>query len=275
MKKCKRNGCFSDGICKDGRCGKHTFACQSRANHNGRRKPRTNVPHIGVEIECEATSSEALRVMSAQSLRPHADGSLTSMGCEFKICVPENQTDKVIRFAGRLSECGAKITSDCGLHVHMDARGIRHDRQIQFLEWMQSQQDWIFSIMPPSRQNNHFCKKLSGSSHYWNHHYQWAHMTDYNTIEIRVHGGTLNPHKINGWLSVCKDWMKWLRSGEELPPGWGEVTPSGIVDRTKPSPSWIASVFGPIAREYLQARQAGGGILAETQTHRNVETEVA
>ena len=69
-RKCKTTGCFNDAVCRDGRCGKHTQAKKEKQSYSRRTSPKTAEPHLGVEIECIATSEHAHNAMlAAKELR--------------------------------------------------------------------------------------------------------------------------------------------------------------------------------------------------------------
>lgn len=196
--KCKSPGCFNEACCRDGHCSEHTSAERPKRGHNASVAPRTREPHIGVEIECIARNGRAHKAMLAQRSLPCADGSLGDYGCEYKLCAPAN---KVVRKASLLvshvRHAGAFVDSRCGLHVHLDCRSAERTRILQVCDWLREQQNWLFSLMPKSRRQNSYCTRTINDGHY-----SWCNMTGKRTLEIRLHGGTLNPHKMTGWLSA-------------------------------------------------------------------------
>lgn len=255
MKKCKEEGCFNDGCCRDKRCPHHTKGSRDLRSYSaGRKYPTDPAPHLGVELECIAPDSLIFKALRAQGRIPCSDGSLSGLGCEFKLCLAaKTAISKVPRFAGRLASLGATVNSSCGLHVHLDARGVTQERKSLFLKWLEKIQDWLFSLMPPSRRCSTYCRRLPETGHY-----AWANKTDFNTIEIRIHGGSLNPHKIAGWLNVCNDLMTWLRNGVTLPEI--EYDKEGTMTLTNET---LLEIFPtPASREYLLARQEAKGILS-------------
>lgn len=198
--KCKTSGCFNEACCRDGHCADHTRAERSKRNHSASIAPRTREPHVGVEIECIARNGKSHKAMLSQRSLPCFDGSLGDYGCEYKLCAP---ADKIIRKASLLVDhvrgAGAYIDSRCGLHVHLDCRYVDRNRIDAVCNWLGTQQNWLFSLMPKSRRSNSFCQRNIN-----NGHYSWCNLTSKRTVEIRLHGGTLNPHKIAGWLSVMR-----------------------------------------------------------------------
>ena len=257
-KKCKVKGCYSDACCRDKTCAFHTEAGRGLANHGSRSYPKHYIPHLGVEIECIASHATAFKALTAQSKRPHYDGTLGSLGCEFKICKPANQAIKLIpKFGAQLTSLGAKVDKSCGLHVHLDARGISVLRIRDFLRWLGTWEIWWFECIPPSRRASDFCRPINSNG---SNHYKWANATTYHTVEIRIHPGTLNPHKIKAWLCVCADLMNLLRSETELP-----VMTMGDSTRSWGNHVKLQKIF--VRKEgldYLLHRHACGGVLVTT-----------
>jgi Putative amidoligase enzyme len=250
MKRCSAPGCYSDAVCCDGRCGQHTLAVKDKRDYSSRRYPRSSVPHLGVEIECFARDSAAHRVLLAQRATPCQDGSLPTYGCEFKVCLPaRTAVQRVPLFAAKLASVGAVVNTKCGLHVHLDMRGVSWFRRKLAIDWLRRWQEYWFASMPPSRRDNDYVLPIHEDG---NGHYTWAHNTHYETIEVRVHGGTLNPHKIRPWLMLMADLMALIRSDRPLP----ELPIDG------PNEEFLAAVFPTEeGRLYLMRRHANYGVL--------------
>lgn len=255
MRKCKFSGCFQSAVCVDGRCAKHTGKVKSKAQYSKRSYPRTEQPHLGIEIECFAPDETVHRVLLAQSLTPHSDGSLPSMGCEFKICAPVKQA--VIRahnLCGRLSSVGARVNRTCGLHVHIDARNVYYNRKQMFINWLYASESFWFALIPESRRNGKYCQSLGR----WlvcgrpqTVHLSWANISPYQTIEIRLHPGSINPHKVGAWMRVCNCLMELLHGEKPFP--------HYFVENRK---EWMRHVFSDrLALEYVQARLSASGSL--------------
>ena len=118
--------------------------------------------------------------------------------------------------------------------------------------------------MPASRQSNPYTCPIPCHSRYG-----WASKTSYGTIEIRIHGGTISPHKLTGWLSVCADLGDLLRSAEEFP--------TVLLVDGKPTDESLRRIFKrPEGYNYLKAREAGNGSLVSySVTSGGVREEVA
>jgi hypothetical protein len=238
---------------------KHTASTRRKQSYNARTTPRSAKAHLGIELECFAAEDHVHTAMLSQVVVPCSDGSLPSFGCEFKVCRPAAQAIKrAVRLVTKLQAAGARVNKSCGLHVHMDIRHVPNARVVAFLEWMKANQAWFFGLFPRSRQpgTNGYIGRMTYADS--TDHYVWCHRTHYNTIEIRIHGGTLNRHKLLGWLSAVKDLMELLRSSRELP----ELNTITENRRPKASAEWIGTVFTtPAAAEYITARQDANGVL--------------
>lgn len=196
--KCKHVGCYEPADCKHGFCSRHcTVGGHTLQSYSARRYPATNAPHVGVEIEVEYGTAEDYR--RGLPFEGHADGSLGTYGAEYKLLAT---TDKITSVASELVEeiwkRGARVNRRCGLHVHLDVRQISRDRRLAWMDWMMRTQETWFNLMPPSRRTNNFVQRITSAGDAA--HYVWAHVTGYNTLEVRLHGSTLNPYKITGWL---------------------------------------------------------------------------
>jgi hypothetical protein len=257
--KCKTRGCFGTAVTAAGHCARCAKPKEMK-NYSSQNRPKTNAPHLGVEIECKASDRRFLNAIFAQKSAPRHDGSLGDYGCEFKVCAPTSSAiNHASGLAERLVAAGAIVDSDCGLHVHIDRRRVSHRRVDEFYVWIRDGlRDWIKSLMPASRQANRYCmwtnyRECNAAPQ---DHYHWLHATDYGTLELRCHPGTLNPHKLRGWLSACADLQKLLYSGAEFP-----VVTHSVTDR-RPTAEILETVFPTdAAREYLLARHKFGGRL--------------
>ena len=202
-KKCKAEGCYEPADCSHGYCHAHCDKTHAMGSYANRAYPRTNEPHIGVEIEVEFANQQDLK--RALPLNAQGDGSL-QMGAEYKVLAKSNQIcDKAAEVLEDLWSRRAKVTQRCGLHVHMDARNVPNSQLVPLFKWFRRTEAIWFGLVPPSRRNNTYIHKLDDLSYNGgipSQHYDWVHKTHYSTIEVRLHGGTLNPHKLIGWLQV-------------------------------------------------------------------------
>ncbi|CAE8679366.1 unnamed protein product [Polarella glacialis] len=155
------------------------------------------------------------------------DSSLSDfdVGLPVEISSPElpyhQAADRVRGMSNALQSIDARITRTFGYHVHLDARRTTSDEIQQFAVLFQKQQPLLFAAVPPSRRDNKYCLPLeqrrvlffqqkprwflkralnpNGKNHAANLPCQGR---DCNTIEIRLHSGTVEAWKILLWAKL-------------------------------------------------------------------------
>jgi hypothetical protein len=92
------------------------------------------------------------------------------------------------------------------MHVHLDMRN--RDVNKCFTNLVVAQ-PILYGVNPKSRSNNKFCQiteqkefKPSGNKDDRYHGINAEAYNKYQTLEIRIHAGTLNPVKINNWVKL-------------------------------------------------------------------------
>jgi len=132
-----------------------------------------------------------------------------------------------IRMAlGACNVIGSKVNSTCGLHVHIDACWTREELLELAKLVVKIEQKILWPLVPPSRRNNTYSKRLTRnallvsmqypdfhnpnrSHRYYSLNLQAYHQ--YKTVEFRIHNGTTDPDKTSNWivflLKLC-DWVK-------------------------------------------------------------------
>lgn len=252
-KKCKREGCYEPADCWHGFCAKHCHASTHREReYNRRTYPKGNEPHLGVEIEVEY-SNDTDKKRGISFTAAHHDGSL-QCGAEYKILAPTKRCWRKCEVVlEKLWERRAKVTNRCGLHVHIDTRNVSHDRLQKAWAWLHLTQEVWFGLMPHSRRDNNYCHKVAGMV--TSDHYAWVHTTRYSTLEIRLHGGTLNPFKVRAWLACMAHLQaKMMDPTYEFP----TVTP----EQDATACFWAFWADAPKeAREYLSTRKLNNGVI--------------
>lgn len=263
-KKCKSVGCYDPEDCRHGYCAKHCPKHHKIAEYSVRAYPTSNLPHIGVEIEVEFDSHTDLK--RAIPLKATHDGSLNEYGAEYKVLAPAKKIcAKTAKLLEELWIRRAKVTRRCGLHVHIDVRNVHNVRLQKVFRWLKHTESEWFNLMPTSRRpsNTEYLKvlpnKLYGpvevpSFSCPTEHYIWIHKTPYSTLECRLHGGTLNPHKVGGWLEV----MIYLQ--QRIQDNKYEFS---IAKNPKEAFWEVFKDSNTIAKEYLQARMINNGVIKD------------
>lgn len=134
-----------------------------------------------------------------------------------------------------LKSLGAEVDIKCGLHVHIDARGLSKKEIARVFGAYAKYEPIIDRLVPPSRRasNNGFCRSIRNVAgswgtdsvkrfendpiSFWNMgRYYKVNLESYvrhSTIEFRQHSGTLDAEKIINWVvflqsfvAVAKGW---------------------------------------------------------------------
>lgn len=250
--KCKHEGCYEPCDCKHGFCHTHCTHTHRIGSYSSRSYPMSNVPHVGVELEVVyGTERDYKRGVTIDC---HQDGSLGSLGAEYKLLAKSTEAPQAAaELAEELWKRRANVNRQCGLHVHLDTRQINQERISKMLDWFQATQDVWYSLVPPSRRNNHYACRMETYNR--SSHTTWAHTTSYNTVEIRIHAGTLNPFKLIGWLTALIHVQNKANDAAYVFPNTGDATED----------FWTLFDDCPTeGKEYLRARINAGGQLRDT-----------
>jgi len=128
-------------------------------------------------------------------------------GNEMRILDTEDNIEETVKkVTAAIVGFGGEVNEQCGLHVHLDVRNREPEKAYTALA---NAQKALFKTVPQSRRDNEYCvitrsSRLSnvGSGRYYavNH----ESITQHGSIEVRLHGGTLDSEKINNWISLLK-----------------------------------------------------------------------
>ena len=196
---------------------------------------------VGLEVECysdgwdywdEAEVEGNWRAVHDGSIEAHGDGS---RGVEFVSRSPSNGDGlykDVLYLSGFVSE-GFSVNRSCGMHVHVDGRDLDYKGLKYALLIGKSVQSIIYMMLPPSRNNGRWCRRIpmsresilriSNNEEFIDSWYaSWGvdpSMEKYNnsrycgmnmhariihgSIEFRYHSATINPTKIINWIKIC------------------------------------------------------------------------
>jgi hypothetical protein len=182
------------------------------------KKPSTKDHHIGIEIECfsKVTAFEMYQYLYHTKLDKYVavknDGSIepprNAEGYEFAICARESEIHKVInRFCSLLKELQFNVNKSCGLHVHLDMRN--RDANKCFTKLVRAQ-NLLYAVNPVSRKKNGYSlptthEKLEQYSALESSYRKGINghaLNRHNTIEIRIHAGSVNAAEINNWIKL-------------------------------------------------------------------------
>jgi len=200
----------------------------------------TDRREFGIEFEAENGDQDNIEELPL-GCGITDDASLDSSGVEIQTPPASLNAGEAIVFkvCKALKDAGFEATVSCGAHIHLNARDFRDnpEKLSQVLHTYYAIEDLIYSMIPESRWNNSYCKRLSKSYSYnsftdmitskefekkWymsdsesdiaEYKQQKYNNTRYNginfhsifyrgTLELRHHAGTINPLKILNWVA--------------------------------------------------------------------------
>ena len=179
-------------------------------------RPKSEERHVGIEIECGIKcSKEQLGVM----LRPFKgfvmikhDGSVRvpdRNAVELNICAPITEYKRILKGVTDVLNSptvDARVNKTCGLHVHLDVRGLNIGEIEDKYAKLVSVQGILYSMQPQSRQTSIFCtKNKSRTLVRKSYRYDGINgqaVFKYKTIETRIHAGTTDFTKISNWIDI-------------------------------------------------------------------------
>jgi len=181
--------------------------------------PKTNDFHVGIELEfcsdadrtslsaklMEANLGEYVTLKGDGSVRP--DSGKGQNAHEICILATKNEcADIVNRVTKILNETGGYVNKTCGFHVHLDMRNRNTQDSYNNLRAAES---ILYRMVPISRKKNDYCKPSRGRDIYEaerkGDRYKGINVKSlrrHQTIEIRIHSGTIDATKINNWVSL-------------------------------------------------------------------------
>lgn len=200
---------------------------------------------VGIEIELasyRATPALAYACRTWSVHRVH-DASLPTTGCELVTAPARGAAlaEMVRALCAAVEESDGNVNASCGLHVHVDARDLRHHDMRRVLMLYLSVQDALYAMQPPSRRAaGSMCAPLnpatwdprawpaspSGSrdkmlasmygekkqarysrrEKYASIRYHGINVHSWlyrGTLEFRMHSGTTQAEKILPWATLC------------------------------------------------------------------------
>jgi hypothetical protein len=107
-----------------------------------------------------------------------------------------------------LGEIGAKVNKSCGLHVHLDCRdvlGLQTETQLnKRITRFKNAVGVMARLVPASRRSNTYCQ-VGVSARNGTRYFavNTTALSKYQTIEIRLHSGSVNFEKISNWAELC------------------------------------------------------------------------
>lgn len=202
--------------------------------------------------------------------KPHwkivPDSSLPMGGKELVSPILQGQEgiETVEKVCDILGKCGAKVSKNCGFHVHVDAHDLTAKHILNVVERYIKFEQQIDLFMPKSRRGNvnRFCRQVGRSNladalYYaadegylaeviaensrerFNNHELFtscryykinlASLCRHGTIEFRQHSGTVKFNKVHSWINFC---LAFVEASSQTPEddGWQRGIPPEVVE---------------------------------------------
>ena len=110
---------------------------------------------------------------------------------------------RLFRLCEKFKSLGLTVNRSCGLHVHFDMRGRRADEVAKIAKradkWLRALQE----LVPASRRENRYCRfGVSTRDRY--HAVNLCSFPKFQTLEIRLHSGTVDYSKTLAWIRLCE-----------------------------------------------------------------------
>lgn len=235
--------CARDNCCREGyqiRKTDNKVYCHDCASNiigfYSEKIPKNKKQYVGVELEIMPNTLDELSPKWCDK----SDGSLSYGGREYVFQKPLTVkiAKKEISKAGTIFKRNKSyIDNKCGYHLHLDCSYLNYDQVLSFLRFCLSVEESVFSLVSNSRRNNIFTKylpKFSDSllpevrnltalqllmwykNNVTNNKFNWCNLKSFflrNTIEIRVHHGTVDKIEINNWIELWTKLLKYVANG--------------------------------------------------------------
>ena len=173
----------------------------------------------------------------------HSTGSAwdlkTDSSCGYEIASPiigsYESLVKAAKIVDIVKRAGGTVNPKCGLHVHVDMNGVNPEKFERVMRFMSRYEDAFFLLADASRQNNTFCRKLSGQDKLikadptqfrsaWDYKHYWlngTHLSGQGTLEFRLMASHLEAEYIVGWVLFLLHSIDYLLKGKHI--SWGKA----------------------------------------------------
>lgn len=188
--------------------------CECEFNDDGDREYECNSCANGnnwSEDDAHSWLRDKLTAAGVSRVQVKSDGSVcddSGHGVECTILFDSSHGfEPLHRLCNALHKAGCYVNKSCGLHVHLDARHLKAKQVKKIGQSLGHALPVIKYLVDKSRHNNNYCQmQVSGMGRRADR-YCAVNMTafeKYKTIEIRLHGGSINPVKITHWVNLLK-----------------------------------------------------------------------
>lgn len=181
------------------------------------RSPKNAQRHVGIELEFISRLSKPELVMALAKAKLEnyvtvkEDGSIDSdenyeYAHEVCILATEKNYSSIVKKVCKAVQAYSTVNKSCGMHVHLDMRTRNVDQAYASLF---EAQGILYAMCPDSRLEGEYSEMRtvfeSVTKESKGDRFVGINKTAYithQTIEIRIHSGTLNMDKINNWINL-------------------------------------------------------------------------
>lgn len=125
-------------------------------------------------------------------------------GHEIKALFPrELMEPRLYKLCTMLNSIDFRVNRSCGLHVHIDRRGMSMPEVIKLGRRVDKWIEQLIELFPLSRRDNTYCKGgIAAGDRY--RRVNVSAFSKYETLEFRIHSGTCNYTKILMWIRLIE-----------------------------------------------------------------------
>ena len=178
---------------------------------------------VSVELECvfhkdyrvpnEKDLGMLTEVVGDGSVRYEDNEGNDGSGAEVKVTMRSENPVRLKGIVDKINAMGGEVNTTCGMHVHLDQRGVSKVTATKRAKRLVKALPALMKLVPQSRLENRFCQANRmipkhgtyrfNSDRYMMINYLSAYRK-HKTIEVRLHGGTLDFWKVLGWIKLCQ-----------------------------------------------------------------------
>ena len=177
---------------------------------------------ISIEMECVFDNKDTMpkqkdlgtfmvTMCDDGSIRTDADSEGTA---EVKVTISHNSPMRLKKVTDKLNQSGGGVNASCGMHIHLDQRDVSYLTASKRAKRLIKALPALKLLVAPSRLGNNYCNEnqpIRGDDTQYRHSSNRYRMVNFlpaydehKTIEVRLHGGTLDFWKILGWVNLCQ-----------------------------------------------------------------------
>jgi len=178
--------------------------------------PKTKDNHVGVELEFIGRQEDYVDINMMLMKKGLANNVILGYdvsiiyddyngdetGYEIRIIGTEKTIIPIVKKVLNILSWFETYTNDsCGFHVHLDAR---YRNKVKMYDKLFNLKNLFYKMVDPSRANNDYCFNVDDNDRCYatGGHSDGIEISDMNTVEVRLHHGTLKFEEISNWIRL-------------------------------------------------------------------------